>query len=135
MAAHLIGAAHLVPVGDLATSAAFYRDMLGFRELIRAEAHGYVMMRREGMMVGLQGNATPETVAITSQHLAVQVWVDDLDALWAELGPGLETLPEGRLRRPFRQPYGVREFHVKDPDGFLMLFSDAGDADVTDWRR
>jgi len=36
----------------------------------------------------------------------------------------LETLPEGRVRPPFTQACGMREFHVKDPDGFLLFFGD-----------
>ena len=40
-------------------------------------------------------------------------------------GNALETLPEDRVRAPFDQPYGMREFHVKDPDGCLLLFGEA----------
>lgn len=126
--ARIIGSAQLVPVSDLEASVAFYTGTLGFEEVIRNDDHRFVTVRREGIMLGLQGNMDAATVGITGQHLAAQVWVEGLDALWSEIGPALEDLPDGRLRRPFRQPYGVREFHVKDPDGFLMLFSEAADA-------
>jgi catechol 2,3-dioxygenase-like lactoylglutathione lyase family enzyme len=127
----IIGAAQLVPVSDLEASVAFYTGTLGFEVVIRAEAHRFVTVRREGMMLGLQGNMPPEAVKITGEMMAAQVWVRELDALWAELEARLRKLPEDRLRAPFTQPYGVREFHVKDPDGFLMLFSEAGDAGLS----
>ena len=61
--------------------------------------------------------------AATSNNIQAQIWVEDLDGLWAEWAPRLADLPEGRIRAPFEQSYGTREFHLKDPDGFLMLFT------------
>jgi catechol 2,3-dioxygenase-like lactoylglutathione lyase family enzyme len=124
----IIGAAHLVPVSNLDASVGFYVGTLGFAVVIRSDTPAFVKVRRDGLMVGLQGGMAAEVVELTGQVLAVQVWVDDLTALWEELEPGLDALPAGRVRPPFLQPYGVREFHVKDPDGFLMLFSEAADA-------
>jgi hypothetical protein len=34
-------------------------------------------------------------------------------------------LPDGRVRAPFDQPYGQREFHVLDEDGTLVFFGEA----------
>jgi hypothetical protein len=72
----------------------------------------------------LQGGADAAGLRATAEWIAAYVWVQDLDALWAELSPRLADLPEGRLRAPFRQPYGMRELHVKDPDGFLLFFGE-----------
>jgi len=33
-------------------------------------------------------------------------------------------LPEGRVRAPFNQPYGQREFHVIDEDSLLLFFGE-----------
>ncbi len=130
-ASRIVGAAQLIPVSDIAASVAFYTGALGCREVIRNDACKFVTVRREGLMLGLQGNMDAAAVAVTGQMMATLVWVRDLAALWAEVGPALRDLPEGRVRPPFLQPYGVREFHVKDPDGFLMLFAEAGDTDMT----
>jgi len=127
----VIGAAYLVPVSDIEVSVAFYRDALGFEEAIRNEDHSFVTMRRDSFMIGLQGNMPPSAVKTTGEMLAAQVWIDGLDALWSDLEAELSNLPEGRVRPPFMQPYGVKEFHVKDPDGFLMLFSEAAHAGLT----
>ncbi|MEO1329010.1 MAG: VOC family protein [Pseudomonadota bacterium] len=129
----IIGAAQLVPVADLERSVAFYTGALGFEEVIRSAPYKFVTVRREGVMIGLQGDMDANAVKVTGEMLATQVWVRDLDGLWAEVGPKLEALglPDGRLRAPFTQPYGVKEFHVKDPDGFLMLFAEAADAGLS----
>lgn len=48
--------------------------------------------------------------------------VADVDVLYAQLKPALDTMPERRVRAPFNQPYGQREFHVLDEDGALVFF-------------
>ncbi|MEQ8654523.1 MAG: hypothetical protein RIC87_18790 [Kiloniellales bacterium] len=50
--------------------------------------------------------------------------MEGLDKVYAALKPVLESLPEGRLRPPFNQPYGVREYLVKDPDACLLFFAE-----------
>ena len=60
----------------------------------------------------------------TATNIALTIRVRGLDALYAALKSKLDSLPEGRVRPPFDQPYGVREFHVKDPDGCLLFFAE-----------
>lgn len=50
--------------------------------------------------------------------------VKGIDSLFESLRPGLEELPEGRVRPPFDQPYQQREFHVLDEDGTLVFFGE-----------
>lgn len=47
-----------------------------------------------------------------------------LDALYEELKPNLDKLPSGRVRAPFDQSYGQREFHVIDEDALLVFFGE-----------
>lgn len=50
--------------------------------------------------------------------------VQDIDGLFRHLHPHLATLPPERVRAPFDQPYGQREFHVLDEDGALVFFGE-----------
>jgi catechol 2,3-dioxygenase-like lactoylglutathione lyase family enzyme len=128
--ARLRGIAPLVPVRDLAASVAFYRDALGFEVAIDATERAFVMVTRNGARIGLQGGADEETLAVTRTNIAAYVLVDDVEALWKEIGPRCADLPPQRVRGPFMQDYGVRELHLKDPDGFLMLFGEAVERDA-----
>jgi len=48
--------------------------------------------------------------------------VRDVDALYAELKPKLDTLPPGDVHGPADKPYGQRELLVLAPDGELIVF-------------
>jgi catechol 2,3-dioxygenase-like lactoylglutathione lyase family enzyme len=116
--------APLVPVRDPAASAAFYEQALGFRTLTLNPATRYALVGRDAARVALVGGMDAAALEATRTQIAAYIYVRDLDALWSELGPGLQALPEGRVRAPFEQSYGMREFHVKDPDGFLIFFGE-----------
>ena len=118
----LQGAATIVPVRDVALTVAFYVDVLGFekRELSDAGAYGLVACGEVGVMVLRSGDAA--ALLATSNNISIYIWVDGVDAFYNALKPKLDALPQGRVRPPFNQPYGMREFHVKDPDGCLLFF-------------
>lgn len=119
----IAGTAPLVAVSDLAASLAFYVDTLGFIHEVGNAAHGYALVRRGPIMIGLVRAADEAALTATATNVSAQLWVEDLKALWADIAPQVTNLPEGRVRAPFTQSYGTREFHLKDPDGFLMLFT------------
>ena len=121
--ARIEGVSPNIPVRDVEESLRFYRDVLGFEPEVGNPDYGYVLMRRGALMIALGQTDQPNALAATSNNIQAQIWVEDLDGLWAEWAPRLANLPEGRVRAPFEQSYGTREFHLKDPDGFLMLFT------------
>ena len=112
-----------IPVRDVEASLSFYRDVLGFEQDVGNPDYGYVLVRRVPCMIALGQTDRPEALSATATTIQAQIWVEDLDAVWDEVAPRLAELPQGRVRAPFDQPYGTREFHIKDPDGFLMLFT------------
>jgi len=118
----LIRSATIVPIRELGATVEFYRDILGFEALALSFENGFARVQRDGVEVMLTVSDDDEALRATANNIAVYIWVEDVDALFAALAEKLETLPEGRLRRPFDQPYGTREFHVKDPDGCLLFF-------------
>ena len=119
----LEGIAPIVPVRDVDASLSFYTDTLSFE--LRSHTPGtYALLARGEAAVVLVRAASEAVLAATRSNISAYIWVRDLDALWAELEAGLRDLPESRVRAPFVQDYGMREFHVKDPDGFLIFFGE-----------
>ncbi len=120
----LLDAIAIIPVANIDRSLAFYREVLGFAAEGYAPGDSFVTLRRGGAAISLLESQDPASLAATANHISLHVWVEGLDGLYEALRPKLESLPEGSLRPPFNQPYGVREFHVKDPDGCLFFFAE-----------
>lgn len=123
------GISPIVAVRDIAVSVAFYKDTLGFDVRVFSPETQYALVAREGAGICLLGGDDENALRATRENVSAYIWVKDLSGLWAELEPKLTVLPDGRVRAPFTQDYGMREFHVKDPDGFLMFFGENAEPD------
>lgn len=120
----LRGACPIVPVSDMAATAAFYTKTLGFDAVIDNAEHGYACFKRDETLIAIVKAAGEEPLRATRNNISAQIWVDSVDALWDEWKDRLLALPDWKPDDgPFSQPYGTRELHVKCPDGFLMQFT------------
>jgi len=123
----LRGIAPIVPVRRVPRTVEFYTRVLGF-ELVDHNAemtYAYVRRGETGLMLLDLGDS--RAVQATASYLSAYVWVRDVTALWAELSPCLARLPENRVTPLFEKPGGRKEFHVRDPDGFLLFFGEVPD--------
>ncbi len=112
-----------VPCTSLETQIAFYRDSLGFA--VGFQAEGYAFLRRDAVAVRLVEVSGDVDLSHPERQGSFYVDVAGVDALYAALKPKLDVLPEGRVRAPFDQAYGQREFHVIDEDCTLVFFGEA----------
>ncbi len=111
-----------VPCTKLDAQIVFYRDVLGFTLGFRAE--NYAFLRRDDVAVRLVEVDPHVDLSHPERQGSFYIDVKDIDALYASLEPALGTLPTGRVRAPFDQPYGQREFHVADEDCTLIFFGE-----------
>jgi len=111
-----------VPCTSLQAQIQFYRDALGFR--VTFEAGGYAFMQRDRVAIRLVEVFDHVALDHPERENSFYIDVQGIDAVFEGLKPGLETLPEGRVRAPFDQPYGQREFHVSDEDCTLVFFGE-----------
>ncbi len=109
-----------VPCADLDRAIAFYRDRLGF--ILGFKADNYAFLKRDAAALRLI--EVDADVDLTDPKRETSFYIDttDIEALWAQMAPALADLPQGRVRAPFDQPYGQREFHVFDEDCTLIFF-------------
>ncbi|WP_218278647.1 MULTISPECIES: bleomycin resistance protein [unclassified Caulobacter] len=110
-------------VAVLEPALTFFTKVLGFKVLYRMEDYAYV--EREGagirILAGQGENGSPPG----NRRFCYYVDVRDVDALYGELKPRLDTLPPGDVHGPVDQPYGQRELLVLAPDGNLIVFGQA----------
>ncbi|GJF12271.1 hypothetical protein NGTWS1803_21890 [Mycolicibacterium cyprinidarum] len=100
---------------DYRRSLTFYRDGIGLA-IAREYAGGTVFYAGQSL-IELAGHGTPDQTAPPFPG-ALWLQVRDLQATQAELQQrGVEIAREAR-----REPWGLHEMHVIDPDGVTLIF-------------
>lgn len=108
-------------VDDIHKSTAYYRDALGF-EIDFVYESFYAGVSRDGISIHLK--CAPKTVADRAhrrqnEHLDAFIDVSGIAALFEEL-----KSRGAKILRPLeRQPWDCIDFHVEDPDGYILCFS------------
>jgi catechol 2,3-dioxygenase-like lactoylglutathione lyase family enzyme len=110
-------------VEDINRAVNFFTDILGFETLLRYSDYAYVHRETAGFRIWEQTgeNAAPPG----TRRFAYYIDVRDVDQLYAELKPKLDTLPKADVHGPANKPYGQRELLVLAPDGNLLAFGQA----------
>jgi catechol 2,3-dioxygenase-like lactoylglutathione lyase family enzyme len=126
VALKLEGFAPLIQVFDMPRSLAFYRDLLGF-EVVQASPSrgpddfdwGLLRLGEAELMLNTayehdRRPASPEASRVRSHRdMAFFFGCCDVDGAYAHLkAKGLDIEP------PRVAPYGMKQLHVKDPDGY-----------------
>jgi uncharacterized glyoxalase superfamily protein PhnB len=115
--AQFVQGAPVLHVANVQATAAFYRDVLGFTYDFGDEAYA-VVWRDNSAIHFVRGDGSP-----TGVHLFQ--WVKDVDAYFREIVErGAEVAAE-----PTNQPYGIREFGVRDINGVGIVFGQDIDDD------
>jgi catechol 2,3-dioxygenase-like lactoylglutathione lyase family enzyme len=110
-------------VEDLEKALTFFNDILGFETQLRARDYAYIHRETAGIRILEQKGA--DAAPPGTRRFAYYIDVRDVDRLYAELKPKLDTLPTRDVYGPVNQPYGQRELLVLAPDGNLIAFGQA----------
>ena len=110
--------AYVLAVPDIARSAAYYRDVLGFMTKWD-EAPDWRLVQRGDVRIML-GQCPDDIPAsqIGSHNWFGYVDVDDVDALHAEIAAKGAVIKQA----PIDRNYGMREMVVETPDGHRLMF-------------
>ena len=112
----------IVPVRRVARAVDFYTGVLGFELKERDGPMTFAYIERDGIGLMLLDLDDHRAVKATHDYFSAYLWVDDLARLHSDLAPKLEALPRNRYQPLYAKPDGRHEFHVTDPDGFLLFF-------------
>ncbi len=102
--------APVLHVRDVAGTAAFYRDVLGFTWDFGDDA--YAVVWRDNSAIHFVKDETSPSGIHSFQ------WVKDVDAYYKEIVARGANV----ARKPTNQPYGIREFGVSDINGVGIVF-------------
>lgn len=101
----------------------FMVSVLGFQADFRMGDYAYVSRENAGMRIMEAGPGNPFQPG--NRRFAYYFDCRDVDALYAELKPKLDLLPNADVHGPADKPYGQRELLVLAPDGNLIAFGHA----------
>lgn len=118
--ANFIQITPFITVENLERAIAFFTDILGFEVTLRFRDYAFVRRETVGFRLWEQSEGNPAPMG--NRRFAYYIDVHDVDALYAELKPKLDTLPQGDVDGPVDQSYGQRELLVLAPDGNLIAF-------------
>jgi catechol 2,3-dioxygenase-like lactoylglutathione lyase family enzyme len=110
-------------VENIERALAFFTGILGFETRFRAANYAYVHRETTGFRILEQTGA--DGAPPGDRRFAYYIDVRDVDGLYAELKPKLDTLPKGDVYGPVDHSYGQRELLVLAPDGNLLAFGQA----------
>jgi len=116
----------VLPVSDVTRAARYFRDMLGFEiDFVAGEPPSYARVkkgheRRHGDPVYIrlwQCSGAPDTGRAWRGEIVIHVGhdVDGLHDAYARRGVTI-------IEPPVSQPWGLREFAVREPDGHVLRF-------------
>jgi catechol 2,3-dioxygenase-like lactoylglutathione lyase family enzyme len=119
MAVHFKALTPMLHTNDIDSTIDWWTSVLGF-ECVAREGNGWCRLRRDDVALMFMHNAHLGSPAATATQY---IYVDDVRSLWeqirhrvsAEWGP--ETMS-----------YGMIEFAVKDPNGYLVSFGQPSSA-------
>jgi len=111
-------------VDDVAVTADYYRDKLGFQyDRLWGEPPCFCMVYRSGIVIMLKqveqtGVMRPNHTVDPEGTWDAYIWIDNADALLAEF-----QLKGVKIARDIcDQPYGCRDFDVEDCNGYRLCF-------------
>lgn len=123
--ADIIRGAPYFPVPDVSSIGEHYRDVLGFQcEYAAGSPPEFAIYSRNGSPVMFRRVHDPSLLSPNERQGGawdVFFWVSDVEALFGELTAKGATV----VYEPVVQPYGMKEFAVRDPNGYVLGFGQA----------
>jgi len=114
---------HISPmlvVEDMDVTVGFYAGILGFTVSLKSD--GYSILERDGQTIHLTLAENDRVMKHVQNHASIYVEVEGIDALWANVRM---HKAEYLIRDLFEQPYGMREFHISDPNNCLVFVGES----------
>jgi uncharacterized glyoxalase superfamily protein PhnB len=120
--ADILRGAPYFPVPDVGATGGWYGSVLGFAcEYAAGDPPEFAVWSRSGSPIMFRRVQDPALICPNEKQGGtwdVFFWVSDVDSLHAEIAGRGATI----VYAPTVQPYGMKEFAVRDPNGYVLGF-------------
>ncbi len=110
--------ATIFPVKDPLKSAQYYRDKLGFDITFTWDEPPSYVVTKLGESVSIHFVQRRDELTPSNTHVAMMLFVHNVDQVYEKL---VEN--EVEVINPIgNRDYGMRDFDIRDPDGYILSF-------------
>ncbi|MGH2597970.1 MAG: VOC family protein [Dehalococcoidia bacterium] len=102
------------------TTIAFYQDVLGFTPIRKSPE--YVILERDGQAIHFGTAASEEVMRCVRGHTEMYIEVAGIHAFWEHVKTFKDRY---RMRELFERGYGMTEFHIEDPNEYLVFVGES----------
>ncbi|WP_395739373.1 VOC family protein [Prosthecobacter sp.] len=106
----------IIPIADMERSIRFYVEVLGFHTAMQSA--DYSILTRDGTALHLTLAADASVLEVTRKHMSFYLKICGIEALWRHVSAFKDR---HQIRDLSDRDYGMREFHILDPDGCLIF--------------
>jgi len=106
----------MLAVADMEATLEFYTKVLGFEVSFSSPA--YSIVARDGATIHFMKAVSEEVMMAVRGHAEIYIEVSDITPLWEHV---IRFKSEYRVRDLFDRDYGMREFHIADPNDCLVF--------------
>ena len=106
----------MLTVADMDATLNFYSKVLGFDVSLRSP--DYSIVERDGSTIHFMKAASEEVMKAVRGHAEIYIEVTDIAPLWEHVSQLKENYS---IRDLFDRDYGMREFHIGDPNDCLVF--------------
>jgi len=115
----------MLAVGDMDQTLAFYEDILGFVPSMKSPE--YSIVGRDGQIIHFMKAASEEIMKRLRGHVEIYIEVRGIQEIWAKAKPFRLRY---KVRDLFEREYGMTEFHIQDPNGYLIFVGEPTSAET-----
>jgi predicted enzyme related to lactoylglutathione lyase len=106
----------MLAVADMGVTLEFYTKVLGFEVTLRTPE--YSIVNRDGATIHFTKAASDDVMNAVRGHTEIYIEVLDIAPLWNHVS---QFKGDFRIRDLFDRDYGMREFHISDPNECLVF--------------
>ena len=106
----------MLAVADMEKTLAFYQDMLGFVPTMKSAE--YAIVARDGQIIHFMKAASEEVMKRLRGHVEIYIEVRGIRGMWDHVK---SFKIRYKIRDLFERDYGMTEFHIEDPNGYLIF--------------
>jgi catechol 2,3-dioxygenase-like lactoylglutathione lyase family enzyme len=114
----------MLAVADMEQTLAFYQDMLGFVPTMKSAE--YSIVARDGQIIHFMKAASEDVMKRLRGHVEIYLEVRGIHGMWDHVK---SFKIRYRIRDLFDREYGMTEFHIEDPNGYLIFVGEPTGAD------